>query len=136
MAGGWITINGTHVMVDGGGKVVVGPGSLRSGGGSGSSRKATVKLNGKDVDVSGTHKVGSFPGGRAACASAIKQSGVGSTLKYKDGSIDVVATKTKSDEWHGACSGLYNTSFVVNNAGMANKIGCLKNDDTFEFELA
>ena len=36
MAGGWITINGTHVMVNGAGKIVAGPARLTGGGSKGS----------------------------------------------------------------------------------------------------
>ena len=46
MAGGWITINGTHVQIDGSGKVVSGPARLRGGGGSsGSSKKKSNESN-------------------------------------------------------------------------------------------
>ncbi|MBR5823737.1 MAG: hypothetical protein IKY67_06310 [Paludibacteraceae bacterium] len=41
--GGWITINGTHVMIDGSGTVVHGPSALKSGSGGSSDKKSSNK---------------------------------------------------------------------------------------------
>lgn len=41
--GGWITINGTHVLIDGSGKIVGGPARLTGGGSSGSSKSISER---------------------------------------------------------------------------------------------
>ena len=119
MAGGWITINGTHVMVDGGGRVVSGPASLRGGGGGsskGTNRGSSAKGSAPSVSSQASNLASAYKSKSTPIADKQAIQALGSDSE----SIKSALTKAHSAE--GYTSGAFQGADAANLAKRISKL--------------